>query len=749
MDSMKKQVSLELLPWLVIHSDGSLERLVGTEVCLPGLDQETCVLSKDIIIEHKTGLTARIYRPGSVQTGTKLPLVLYFHGGAFLISSAAFPNYHNSVNKLVSEANIIAVSVDYRLAPEHPLPTAYEDSWNALQWIQSTNEPWIIDNADLDRLFLMGDSAGANISHHIAFQAKQSDYVVKIKGIGMIHPYLWGIKPIGLEVTDEARKKMVDGWWEFVCPSEKGSDDPWINPFSDGSPDLEGLGCERVMITVAEKDILRDRGKMYYERLVNSKWRGQVDMMETKGKDHVFHIFEPDCDEAREMLRRLALFINQKPSPPPPPPSQLQPQQQQTPPPHWMAMRYPPAVVMPHQMIYAAPPPHPPPYPPPYSPYQHYPINNYYYYYQSHGNNNNYINYNDNKNGSDNGENKTLWIGDLLHWMDENYLNSSFASIGEISSVKLIRNKHTGLSEGYGFVEFTSHESAEKVLDGLSGTTMMNTDQPFRLNWASFSTAEKRSENNNVGPDLSIFVGDLAPDVSDAILQETFSKKYPSVKSAKVVVDINTGRSKGYGFVRFGDDDERTKAMTEMNGVKCSSRAMRIGPATPRKTNNGYQQQQGGYMANGAFAGPEGDSLNTTIFVGGLESTVTDEDLRQPFSCYGEIVSVKIPLGKGCGFVQFVKRQDAEEALEKLNGTVIGKQTVRLSWGRNPSNKQPRDNKYGNQWMAPYYGYNGYGYILPQPHDPRMYGGGVAPPYGGGGGGGYPPMYGTHQQQVS
>lgn len=202
-----------------------------------------------------------------------------------------------------------------RLAPEHPLPTAYEDSWNALQGIQAGNEPWINDYADFDRFFLVGDSAGANISHHLAFRAKQSDPItvrtVKIKGIGMIHPYFWGAQPIGSEVTDEARKQMVDGWWRFVCPSEKGSDDPWINPFADGSPEIDGLGCDGVMITVAEKDILRERGKMYYERLVKSKWRGKAEMMETKGKDHVFHIFEPDCDEAIEMLRRLALFINQ------------------------------------------------------------------------------------------------------------------------------------------------------------------------------------------------------------------------------------------------------------------------------------------------------------------------------------------------------------------------------------------------------------------------------------------------------
>ncbi|CDY17827.1 BnaC08g04410D [Brassica napus] len=42
---------------------------------------------------------------------------------------------------------------------------------------------------------------------------------------------------------------------------------------------------------------------MYYEKLVNSNWRGNAEIMETKGKDHVFHIFEPDCDEAKEMVR--------------------------------------------------------------------------------------------------------------------------------------------------------------------------------------------------------------------------------------------------------------------------------------------------------------------------------------------------------------------------------------------------------------------------------------------------------------
>ncbi|KAI3460255.1 hypothetical protein Pfo_016918 [Paulownia fortunei] len=347
--------------------------------------------------------------------------------------------------------------------------------------------------------------------------------------------------------------------------------------------------------------------------------------------------------------------------------------------------------------------------------------------------------------GGSNGENRTIWVGDLHNWMDEDYLRNCFASTGEVSSIKVIRNKQTGFSEGYGFVEFFTHAAAEKVLQSYSCIAMPNTDQVFRLNWAAFSMGDKRSNN---GSDLSIFVGDLAADVTDTLLHETFASKYPSVKGAKVVIDANTGRSKGYGFVRFGDDNERSQAMTEMNGVYCSSRPMRIGAATPRKS-SGYQQQyssQGGH-SNGVSAQgsqSDGDSVNTTIFVGGLDPNVTDEDLRQPFSQYGEIVSVKIPVGKGCGFVQFANRNDAEEALQQLSGTTIGKQTVRLSWGRNPANKQSRAD-FGNQWTGAYYGppfFDGYGYALPPPHDPSMYAAAAAA-YGA-----YP-MYGTHQQQVS
>ncbi|XP_012454506.1 polyadenylate-binding protein RBP45B isoform X1 [Gossypium raimondii] len=320
---------------------------------------------------------------------------------------------------------------------------------------------------------------------------------------------------------------------------------------------------------------------------------------------------------------------------------------------------------------------------------------------------------------------RTLWIGDLQYYMDENYLLSCFAQTGEVASVKVIRNKQTGQVEGYGFIEFVSRAAAERVLQTYNGTPMPNGESNYRLNWASFSSGDRRDET----PEFTIFVGDLAADVTDYMLQETFRAHFPSVKGAKVVIDRITGRTKGYGFVRFGDETEYNRAMTEMNGAFCSTRPMRIGPATNKKT--GAAQQYPAASSQGTQN--ENDPNNTTIFVGNLDSNVTEDHLREVFSPYGQLVHVKIPQNKRCGFVQFADRSCAEEALRILNGTQLGGQSIRLSWGRSTSNKQAQADP--NQWNAGYYGYSqgyGYGYGA-APQDPNMYYGGY-------------PGYGNYQQ---
>ncbi|KAK1395746.1 Gibberellin receptor GID1 [Heracleum sosnowskyi] len=314
--SGKSEVVHDLPPWLRMYKDGTVERLSGYQVCAPGLDSPTGVLSKDVMIVQETGVSARIHRPNAIPQGRKLPLVIYFHGGAYLISSPWDPTYHNSLNKLVAEAKVVLVSVDYRKAPEHPLPVAFDDSWDAVKWAAlhvspgAGLEPWLLDSVDFDKVFLAGDSAGAGIAHQMMIRSRNEKLMMKLAGMILINPYFWGNEPIGAEVTDTLRKALVDKWWAFACPSDKGNDDPFVNPLADGAPPLEHLECAKVLVCVAEKDILRDRGLLFYESLEKSEWKGKAELIDVKGEDHVFHLFNPDCEKATNLFKGLASFMN-------------------------------------------------------------------------------------------------------------------------------------------------------------------------------------------------------------------------------------------------------------------------------------------------------------------------------------------------------------------------------------------------------------------------------------------------------
>ena len=128
-----------------------------------------------------------------------------------------------------------------------------------------------------------------------------------------------------------------------------------------------------------------------------------------------------------------------------------------------------------------------------------------------------------------------------------------------------------------------------------------------------------------------------------------------------------------------------------------------------------YQQNFNPMQPMNQFTDPN----NTTVFVGGLSGYVTEDELRSFFQGFGEITYVKIPPGKGCGFVQFVHRHAAEMAINQMQGYPIGNSRVRLSWGRSQNNSGVG---------TPY---------RPAPPPPHYMGGGM-PPHGG------PGPYGPH-----
>ncbi|CAH8391071.1 unnamed protein product [Eruca vesicaria subsp. sativa] len=303
MDS-DSEIEYDYYPRFRIYKNGRIERLVTETFVTPSLNPENGIVSKDVTYSPEKNLSLRIYLPHRAveeNKKKKLPLLIYFHGGGFIMGTAFSTVYNTFLTSTVSAGDCIAVSVDYRLAPEHPIPTAYEDSWDAVEWIfrhvsGSGPEDWLNEKADFGRVFLAGDSAGANIAHHMGIRAEKES--LRISGMTLFHPFfLSKVGGVG----------YFEGIWDIASPdSDKEVVDPWINVVGS---DLSGLGCKQVLVMVAGKDVLAREGWVYKEELEKSGWEGKVEVMETKGEGHVFHLRNPDSDKARVVVQRFAEFL--------------------------------------------------------------------------------------------------------------------------------------------------------------------------------------------------------------------------------------------------------------------------------------------------------------------------------------------------------------------------------------------------------------------------------------------------------
>lgn len=307
------------------------------------------------------------------------------------------------------------------------------------------------------------------------------------------------------------------------------------------------------------------------------------------------------------------------------------------------------------------------------------------------------------------GNSTQLYMGDLNPSWTENDIRQIWANLGEPNvQVKLMKNNYNNGNSGYCFIEFPSKFAASNALLKTGLSTPLDPKRSLKLNWASFASIP--------GTEFSTFVGDLAPNVTESQLFGLFISQYSSTLNAKIVLDQVTGVSKGYGFVKFGNESEQQRSLLEMQGVFLNGRAIRVSTTSKNKsrfqgTNAGGSNPVTATAFNGAGT-PTGsaqsnstqnllqhsqfiypvqqqpalsqftDLNNTTVFIGGLSSLVTEDELRAYFQPFGQIVYVKIPVGKGCGFVQYVDRGAAENAIAKMQGFPIGNSRIRLSWGR-------------------------------------------------------------------
>jgi acetyl esterase/lipase len=305
------------------HKSGRVERFDGTETVPPSPsgDPANGVASKDVVLDQAANISARLYLPpaAAVDSGKKLPVVIFFHGGAFFVHTAASPLYHRYAATLAAAVPAVVVSVDYRLAPEHPIPAAYDDAFAALKAVVAScradgaEEPWLAAHGDASRVVLAGDSAGANIAHNTAMRLRKERIDGlgdnKVSSVALLHPYFWGKEALGGEPTDAAVRGGFERAWEVACAGQLGPDHPYINPSAASPEEWRQLGCSRVLVSTAEQCWFVERARAYAEGIKACGWDGELEVYETEGEGHVYFLPKYDSDLAAKELAVVADFV--------------------------------------------------------------------------------------------------------------------------------------------------------------------------------------------------------------------------------------------------------------------------------------------------------------------------------------------------------------------------------------------------------------------------------------------------------
>ena len=196
-----------------------------------------------------------------------LPVVVWYHGGGYVLGS--LDDYDTLCRQLSVQAQALVVAVDYRLAPEHAYPAAFDDAWAALQWLTSeAGLAWLGAGADIKRLALAGDSAGAVLAAATCLQARDHGGPA-ITFQALAYPPAAG----GYDGDFASRTSFAAGptltlrtmdWFNRLCFGDAGrAADTRGAPLHAAS--LAGL--PPALVQLASHDALRDEALAFAQRL--------------------------------------------------------------------------------------------------------------------------------------------------------------------------------------------------------------------------------------------------------------------------------------------------------------------------------------------------------------------------------------------------------------------------------------------------------------------------------------------------
>ncbi|CAL9764611.1 unnamed protein product [Musa acuminata subsp. burmannicoides] len=277
------------------------------------------VRTADVPVDLSRDLWFRLFVPSSVSDGERLPVIVFFHGGGFAFLSPDSYLFDDVCRRICRTVHAVVVSVNYRLAPEHRCPAQYEDGVHVLRFLEDGGllyaDPSAADLADLSSCFLVGDSAGGNIVHHVARRwAADADggwKKVRLVGMVLIQPYFGG------EERTEAELRLVgaplvsvertDWLWRAFLPEGADRDHEASNVFGPRALGELEEALPAAMVVVGGFDPLQDWQRRYYKGL---RARGKsARLVEYPEAFHSFYSF-PDLKQSTVLMEEIKSFVD-------------------------------------------------------------------------------------------------------------------------------------------------------------------------------------------------------------------------------------------------------------------------------------------------------------------------------------------------------------------------------------------------------------------------------------------------------
>ncbi|XP_041990775.1 gibberellin receptor GID1B-like [Salvia splendens] len=277
------------------------------------------------VVDRATSLVNRVYLAAGdtdapwgiaelekpLSTTAIVPVIVFFHGGSFVHSSANSAIYDTFCRRLVRTCGAAVVSVNYRRSPEHRYPCAYDDGWAALKWVHSRS--WLRSGAEDDdarvHVYLAGDSSGGNISHHVAVRAAEEG--VEVLGNILLHPLFGGQERTESEMRLDGkyfvRIQDRDWYWRAYLPEGEDRDHPACNVFGGRSRSIEGLSFPKSLVVVAGLDLVQDWQLGYVKGLEESGHEVKLLYLE---KATIGFYFLPNNDHFHCLMEEMKAFLH-------------------------------------------------------------------------------------------------------------------------------------------------------------------------------------------------------------------------------------------------------------------------------------------------------------------------------------------------------------------------------------------------------------------------------------------------------